>query len=162
MKLRYHLLTFGFFLTSLFSQMSVAAETCVTSATDFEAKKSDFPAIVQQLPVMLTADTMFVTAGLKIRTVGSKLKMEGYIWKPGDIYTDDGYLKKVCFDGSNFKVTLENGKTYSAEVKGSRSVSIQGQTFKKSSDAEFAGIVQKIRKAQGGSTKTAGDASGVK
>lgn len=161
MKFRYHRLIASFLLGIFVVPAAFAVETCVTSSADFEAKKSEFPSIVQQLPAMLTADSMFVTAGLKIRSAGAKLKLEGYVWKPGDIYTDDGYLKKVCFDGSSFKVTLENGKTYSAQVKGSRSVSIQGVTFKKSSDAEFAGIVQKIRKAQGGSTKTTSNGNGV-
>lgn len=161
MNIRYHRLLASFLL-GIFVSPAAYAETCVTSSADFEAKKSDFPPIVQHLPAMLTADSMFVTAGLKIRAVGAKLKLEGYVWKPGDIYSDDGYLKKVCYDGKTFKVTLENGKTYDARVQSSRAVSIQGVTFKKSSDAEFAGIVQKIRKAQGGSAKAISSGNGVK
>ncbi|GEM_PF-2142271 len=142
------------FLGLSFSSGAWAAETCVSSASDFEQKKDQFPQIVQQLPVMLTTDGMWATAGLKIRTVGDKLKLEGYVWKVGGIYADDGYLRKVCYNGSTFKVTLENGKTYEAVVKSNRTVAIQGVTFKKSSSSEFASIVEKVKKAGGSQIRT--------
>lgn len=56
-------------------------------------------------------------------------------------------------------MTLENGTTYAAKVKGDQSVSIQGVTFDRSSESKFAGIVEKVKDAQ---AKKTGVSSGVK
>ena len=131
----------------LLSTKLLAADVCVSNTAEFAAQAKNLPSVVQQLPTMLTTDGFLVTAGLKIRAAGDKLKMEGYVWKPGDIYTDDAYIKQACFDGVNFNVTLEHGKSYAAKIKGDKSVSIQGITFEKSSDAKFAGIIEKVKGA---------------
>ncbi len=153
----------GTFLVGLLFSISLfAADTCVSTASEFAEKSSSLPTFVQKLPTMLTTDGFLVTAGLKIRTVGEKLKLEGYVWKPGEILIDDGYISKACYDGKVLNVTLENGTTYAAKVKGDSSVSIQGVTFEKSSESKFAGIVEKVKDAQSKKTGTANVQSGVK
>lgn len=131
----------------LVSSTGYAEQTCVSSVSEFNAQSSKFPAAVQPLPALLATDGMFVTAGLKIKAVGDKLKLEGYVWQPGDIYVDDVYVSKACFDGKTFDITMENGKTYSAKVKGKDAVSIQGVTFEKSNEKKFASIVNKVTDA---------------
>ncbi|MDG0814987.1 hypothetical protein [Bdellovibrio svalbardensis] len=146
----------------LFSISAIAADTCVSTATEFAAKSASFPQVIQKLPAMLTTDGFLVTAGLKIRTVGEKLKLEGYVWKPGEISVDDGYVTKACFDGKILNVTLENGTTYAAKVNGEKSVSIQGVDFDRSSEAKFAGIVEKIKEAQAKKSRNSNSQAGVK
>ena len=137
-----------------------ADNVCMSSAADYSANKSKLPAVFQNLPVTLTTNSWKATAGLKIRLAGSRLKLEGHVWSVTDLYSDDAYIKQICYDGSNFKVTLDNGKSYTAEVSGN-SVSIKGATFQKSSDAQFAGIVEKVKGAMDAKGITAGTKSGV-
>ncbi|WP_415063546.1 hypothetical protein [Bdellovibrio sp.] len=148
-RLKIGLLFIALSLTSQFCK----AETCVTTASEFEQKKDQLPKIFQNLPVMLTTDSWLLTAGLEIRTVGPKIKLEGHVWKPSEIYSDDSYVKKICYDGTNFNVTLENGKSYDVKIK-SEGVSISGFSFEKSSASTFAGIVEKVKKAQSRSNTT--------
>lgn len=136
----------------LLSISSFAAETCVSSRADFEKVKSEFPDAFQSMPVMLTTDGSIVTAAVNIVFVGNKIKLSSSIWQPGKIKYDEGYAKKVCYDGSsNFKVTLENGKTHTVEVSG-KSLSIKGFSFTKSSPAKFQSIIQKIKGAEDSGT----------
>lgn len=137
------------------------AEICFSSVAEFESKKSDMPVVIRKLPVLFTANNFLVTAGLQIKVVDSKLKLEGSIWKPGEIYSDDSYIKNVCFEDDVLKVTLENGKTYEARVKNDSAVSIQGMTFKKSTAVEFAGILEKVKDAESKRNGNARNASGA-
>lgn len=162
MRLRHFDLIFKVALVLLVFQSVWAEEKCVTSPSELSAQEKYFPEVIQPLPTMLIIDSLFVTAGIKIGTAGGKLKLEGHVWKMGNIYVDDAYLKKVCYDGEILKVTLENGKTYDVKAKSSSTVSIQGATFKRSSDSEFAGIVQKIRKAQSETAAKAANENSVR
>lgn len=153
---------FTFLLGVIFSPHVFATEnkeTCISNAAEFAEKSASLPAVVQKLPALLTADGFFVTAGLKIRVAGDKLKLEGYVWKPGEIIVDDGYISKACYDGKVLNVTLENGTSYSAKIKNEKSVSIQGVTFDQASEAKFAGIVKKIKDSR--AERTASTQSGV-
>ena len=146
-------------LAVLVSNVAIAADVCVSNASEFSSQSANLPQVVQKLPAMLVTDGFLVTAGLKIRTAGDKLKLEGYVWKPGEIIVDDAYISKACFDGKNFDVTLESGKSYSVKVKGDKSVSIQGVTFDKSSESKFASIVERIKAEQ--TKRTGVSSSGV-
>lgn len=147
-----------FFAWSLVAQ---GTEICFSSTAEFESKKSEFPAVIRKLPVLLTANNFLVTAGLQIKTVDAKLKLEGSVWKPGEIYSDDSYIKKVCCEDELLKVTLENGKTYEVKVKNEAAVSIQGVTFKKSTAAEFAGILEKVKDAESKRNGNVNNSSGA-
>lgn len=162
MRLRHFDLIFKVTLGLLVFQSAFAEEKCATSPSELMAQEKYFPDVIQPLPTMLIIDSIFVTAGIKIGVSGGKLKLEGHVWKLGSIYIDDAYLKKVCYDGETIKVTLENGKTYDVKAKSSTTVSIQGATFKRSSDSEFAGIIQKIRKAQSETTVKASNENSVR
>lgn len=121
-------------------------QTCISSTSEYTAQKDKLPSVFHELPVMLTTDSFLVTAALKIRTVGDRIKLEGHVWKPSEIYSDDSYVKTICYGGDSFKVTLENGQSYNAQMKDS-DVSISGFTFKKNTDSGFAGIVEKVKGA---------------
>lgn len=143
-----------------FSVTANAASTCIQNAAEHAEKNASLPAFVQKLPAMLVTDGFLVTAGLKIRIAGNKLKLEGSVWKPGEVLKDDCYISKACYDGETLKVTLENGKSYEAKVKNEESVSIQGITFDKSSESKFAGVIDKIQKAQAKKAENAKSTSG--
>lgn len=160
------------FLTSiLLTAVHGRAETCFTNGTEYEQIKKELPAIFQKLPVMFTADSTLLTAGLQIRIAdepNKRLKLDGHIWKPDDIYSDESYVKKICYHKATsgtlgitqdpeFEVTLDNGKSYTIEIDDEdKKVTILSFDFELSSAAKFAGIVEKIKREQkSGSSKAA-------
>lgn len=153
-----HLIFAVLLLQGIALSAQAISPTCIRSVQEYSEKSPELPTVLQKLPTMLVTDSMLVTAGIKIRAAGDKLKLEGYVWKPGEILVNDGYIEKACFDGTSMKVTLENGTTYDAKVKNDESVSIQGFNFDKSSEYKFAGIVEKIKKAQ--ATRSSNSSSG--
>lgn len=147
-----------FALFTLASTTTAWAEPiCVSSVSEHQKQKDNLPAILQELPTLLTVDSFFLTAGLKIRPVGDKLKLEGYVWQPGDIYADDGYIKSACYENMILKVTLDNGKTYEGKVGVDKAIEIKGFKFKQSTDRQFANIVEKVRKASKGKINVSTD-----
>jgi hypothetical protein len=148
-----------FVLQGIALSAHAVSNTCIQSVQEYSEKSSNLPPVLQKLPAMLVTDGLLVTAGIKIRAAGDKLKLEGYVWKPGEILINDGYIQKACFDGASMKVTLENGTTYDAKVKNEESVSIQGVSFDKSTEYKFAGIVEKIKKAQSSRSSTSSSGS---
>lgn len=145
----------------LFFHALVNAETCISSVSDFNNNKSSFPPAFQSLPVMFTADNNAVMAGLKIRPAGDKIKLEGSVWSILKTYKDDSYVKKLCINGSNLKVTLDNGKSYNVKVNANSAI-ISGQEFKKTSAAAYSTIIQKIKVGTGEMSVKASASSGTK
>lgn len=139
------------------TQQARAEAICVSSLSEHARHKSKLPNVLQELPTLLTVDSFFLTAGLKIRPVGEKLKLEGYVWQPGDIYADDGYIRSACYENNVLKVTLDNGKTYEGKVNTDKAIEIKGFKFKQSTERQFANIVEKVRKASNGKIQVSSD-----
>lgn len=145
-------------ISFILSAKQVWAEAvCVSSFSEYEQQKNKLPKVLQELPTLLTVDSFLVTAALKIRPAGEKLKLEGYVWQPGSIYADDGYIKSACYENDVLKVTLDNGKTYEGKVGTEKAVEIKGFKFKQSTERQFASIVEKVRKASNGKIQVSSD-----
>lgn len=145
-----------FFLMISAAQANAEA-ICVSSFSEFNEQKGKLPNVIQELPTMLTVDSFIVTAALKIRPAGDRLKLEGYVWQPGSIYADDGYIQSACYENDILKVTLENGKTYEGKVSKDKAVEIRGFKFKHSTERQFASIVEKVRRASKGKIEVSSD-----
>jgi hypothetical protein len=129
-----------------FIQSSFAEETCVASATQLAAKKASFPKFLQETPpVMFTRDS-FPIAALSFRIVDGKIQGEA-IYKVFGIKRDNGYVSKLCFDGTELTVELEvgsdkNKKEYRVKILDDSTIEVNGVQFKQSSPVHFAKILE--------------------
>ncbi|WP_413293030.1 hypothetical protein ACLSU7_16690 [Bdellovibrio sp. HCB185ZH] len=143
---------------------SKAANVCVNNMADFEQRKAQMPPMMQKLPVMFTVDSFAVTAGLKIAPAGNKLQLEANVNAigSGDDYQQVVYIKEVCIIGDKVTMKLEAGASKRNEppptisLVDSGSVKINSITFKKSTEAQFRSISNKVSKDLGGSSGSGG------
>lgn len=145
------LCTFATLFTALlFIENAVAGGNCVINANEYKINPS-IPDTFKSLPVIVTYESSFslVKAGaLKIRAVenSNKLKLEGHTQLvTGKQIHDDQYVSKLCINGENLEVTLENKKSYSIELNPEdNTVDIKGFTFEKSNEQTFNKIKNSI------------------
>lgn len=124
------------------------AGTCIESAADYQRQKQSLPEQLQNLPVLLTTDFPLATAGLKIVASGSQLILVETVRKFSDAYTDEHKIKKLCYDQNKFRVTFENNKIFEVETSNDQ-LKILGFTFNRSTDAQYAAVVNKIQGQRG-------------
>ncbi|UOF00277.1 hypothetical protein [Bdellovibrio reynosensis] len=124
---------------------SLAAPVCVSNFKEFEQKKSGFPKAVQSMPTVFTIDSFVAKGGVRVRVVENKFKLEGSVDTLKGFYNDDAYVKSICSSGNLLVLTFENGKTQEVEINGNKA-KIEGGTFTKSTPAEFAKLVNEVRR----------------
>lgn len=153
-----------FVTATLVAFQSKAANVCVNNMADFEQRKAQMPQMMQKLPVMFTVDSFAVTAGLKIAPAGNKLQLEANVNAigSGDDYQQVVYIKEVCIIGDKVTMKLEasaskrNEPPPTISLIDSGSVKINSITFKKSTEAQFRSISNKVSKDLGGSSGSGG------
>lgn len=126
-------------------QFAYAEQSCINNAKEFENKKAEFPTGFQNLPIQLVADSVLVTAGIRIVNSGGRIKLQGHVWQPGKVYSDDAVVKRACTDGKAINITLDNGKTYKISAKNNSSVSISNISFVKANASAFQTEVAKVQ-----------------
>lgn len=125
--------------------VSLAAPVCVSNFKEFEQKKTSFPKAVQSMPAVFTIDSFVATGGVRVRVVENKFKLEGSVDTLKGFYNDDAYVKAICTSDNLLVLTFENGKTQEVAINGNKA-KIEGGTFSKSTPAEFAKLVNEVRK----------------
>ena len=156
-------------LMLIFGSLTAGAqELCVRTWAEFEAAKEKLPKVMQKAPLLLVADSMLVTSAIKIRQAGERLKLEGHVWIPGSIYTDEGYIDRVCIQEkeecakksfsskkscekkTSAVVVLDSGGSYTTKILSDRELEVTTSDgtskFALGSATQFAGIVEKIKK----------------
>lgn len=142
---------FGFVILSAFLlgfSIPASASICLSSVADHQKNKTQLPAAFQNLPVTLSGKKFGGIAAVRIRTDGEKLKLESAVAILHKIYTDEAYIKKVCFEPTKMEVTTELGSVQTVAIKDS-SFEIENVEFKKTTDAEFAKAVAKVQSWKG-------------
>lgn len=134
-------------LLTIFFISPVSAEVCIDSVSSLNQHKSDLPLILRNLPVRLSVDSILVTAAISICSVGEDLKLVGNVWTITEIYEDENYIKKACFEAGIFTVTLQNGKTYEIKVESEKSLKIENVSFQIADKAKYIAVVNKINTA---------------
>lgn len=139
------------YLISLgFTPASYAGENCITNAAELEAKKASFPKFLQENPPAMFARENFPVAALSFHVVDGKILGEA-IYKLFNIKRDNGYVSKLCYNGSELTITLEvatsNDKeedTYNVKILNDRTLKVNGLEFKETSPANFAKILNML------------------
>lgn len=143
-----------------FSLSGFAAETCINTASELAAKKSEFPKFLQENPPVLFTRDKFPVTALSFRIVDNKIVGEAVYKILFGIKKDSGYVKRICYNGTDLKVTLEvqkdggkESKDFNVKMLSDSVVSVKGFELKKSSPAEFASVLDQLVKKEKGSTR---------
>ncbi len=134
-----------------FSQSSYSAETCITNAAELAAKQASFPKFLQQYPPVMFTRNSFPVSALIFRVIDGKILGEAVYKLIFGVKKDNGYVTKLCYDGTELTANLEIGtgdnkeqKEYKVKVINDRTIEVKGLTFKQTSPAEFAKVLNKL------------------
>lgn len=152
-----------------FLSSSYAAETCISNASELAAQKAAFPKFLQEdPPVLFTRDSMPVAA-VNFRIVDNRIMGEAIYKVLVSTERDNGYIKRICYDGSNLKVILEvqsggrkENKHLDVKIINDSTISVKGFELKKSSPAKFAAVLNKLNGGRGRTGSNAGAQSGTR
>lgn len=128
---------------------------CITNKAEYLAKKDQLPEIlrgIENLPhgkmyrLSGLLDRIAAKAAMKVRIAdNNKLIFDAAVAGGGQLfYVEDTYISKICVEGSEVRIDLENKKSYTAIIKDSTSFELAGGTFKATTELEFAQEVNAV------------------